>query len=281
VSIEPDGQHHTASDLGEVLRKIRKAAGLSGERLAVRCAMSQPKISRIERGKQLPTVADVERILEALEVTSELADKIMAMARRANIEHVSVRALAETGLWRVQTELKHLTELCAVQRSFVPSMVSGLLQTPEYARAVLTPKLPTSPTRDVDKAVAARLDRQTVLDDTTRQFSIMMTEQAVRWKRMDRPGMAKQCEHLAEMSERPNLDLAIIPLTAQIPGSPLNSFLTFDDRMVIVELFTGEVIYRDYRDVKYHLDLYDLFYGHALTGDRARAFLLSARDEFM
>jgi hypothetical protein len=223
----------------------------------------------------------VERIVKALEVPSDLADKLVALARRANIEHVSVRALAELGLWRAQTELKHLTELCTVQRNFLPVMVSGLLQTPEYARAALTPMLPTSAARDVDKAVAARLDRQTVLDDTSRQFHFLMTEQAVRWKRIDRLAMARQCAHLAVMAERPNLDIAVLPLSAQVAAAPLNSFLTFDDRMVIVELFTGEVIYRDYKDVKYHLDLFDFFRSHALTGNRARAFLLSAHDDFM
>jgi len=176
VSIEPNGHDAAKSDLGALLCKLRKVAGLSGERLAVRCAMSQSKVSRIERGKQLPTVDDVERILKALEVPAEAAEEIIVLARRANVEHVSVRALAEVGLWRKQADLKALTETCTVQRSFLPIMVSGLLQTPEYARAALSPTIPSSPARDVDKAVAARLDRQTVLDDPSRQFCFLMTE---------------------------------------------------------------------------------------------------------
>jgi len=281
VSIEPNGHNAAKSDLGALLQKLRKAAGLSGERLAVRCAMSQSQVSRIECGKQLPTVDDVERILKALEVSAKAAEEIIGLARRANVEHVSVRALAEVGLWRKQAELKALTETCTVQQSFLPIMVSGLLQIPEYARAALSPTIPSSPARDVDKAVAARLDRQTVLDDPLRQFCFLMTEQAVKWRRIDRPLMAKQCAHLAEMSERTNIDIAIIPLAAQVPGAPLSSFLTFDERLVIVELFTGEVVFRDYKDVRYYLDLFDFFRGYALEGDRARAFLLFARDEFM
>jgi transcriptional regulator with XRE-family HTH domain len=243
--------------------------------------MSQSKISRLERGKILPTVADVERILKALEVPREVSEELVALARRANVEHVSVRVLAAKGIWRAQTEIKALAETCTVQRSFLPTMVSGLLQVPEYARAALSPSTSSEPARDIEKAVAARLDGQAVLDDPKRQFFFLMTEQAVRWRWVDRPVMARQCEHIADVAERPNVDVAIIPLSAQVREAPLSDFLTFDDRLVIVELFTGMVFFRDYKDVKYYLELFEFFRGHALTGDRARAFLLSARDEFM
>ncbi|MGH3516836.1 MAG: helix-turn-helix domain-containing protein [Haloechinothrix sp.] len=72
MTIEPDTRQ-SRSDLAGTLRKLRKAAGLSGERLAVRCAMSQSKISRIESGRAFPTVLDVDRILTALEVPGEIA----------------------------------------------------------------------------------------------------------------------------------------------------------------------------------------------------------------
>lgn len=277
-----DGRQHAATpDVGTVLQQLRKAAGLSQDRLAVRCAMSQSKVSRIERGKELPSVEDVERLVKALEVPGELADKLVMLARRANVAHVSGRTLAELGLWRAQTEIKRIIELCNVQRSFLPVMVGSLLQTPEYARAALTPMLPTSPVRDVDKAVAARLDQQTVLDDPTRQFHILLTEQAVRWKRIERSAMARQCAHLADLSERPNIHLGIVPLSAKVPAPPLNSFHIYDERLVIVELFSGRVDYRDPRDIQYHGDLFDFFSGHALTGDRALAFLFTTRDEFI
>ncbi|KAA9165032.1 helix-turn-helix domain-containing protein [Amycolatopsis acidicola] len=264
-----------------MLQKLRKAAGLSQARLAHRCHMSQSKVSRIESLKELASVEEVERMVKALEVPDDLADKLVTLARRANVAHVSGRAMAELGLWRAQTEIKHIIELSSVQRSFLPVMVGGLLQTPEYARAALAPMLPTSPARDVDKAVAARLDQQTVLDDPSREFHVLLTEQAVRWKRIDRSAMARQCAHLADLSTRPNVHLGIVPLNAKVPAAPLNSFHVYDERLVIVELFSGRVDYRDHRDIKYHRELFDFFGSHALNGDRARAFLLDARDDFM
>ncbi|MGH3950076.1 MAG: helix-turn-helix domain-containing protein [Pseudonocardiaceae bacterium] len=280
MTIEPDTRQ-SRSDLAGTLRKLRKAAGLSGERLAVRCAMSQSKISRIESGRALPTVLDVDRILTALEVPGEIATELLALARRANVEHTSWRSVAEMGLWRKQAELKSVAEHSKEVRHFLPAIPSGLLHVPEYARAALSAKVCSDPVRDVEKAVKARLDRQAVLDDPSRSFVFLMTEQAVRWKRASRNVMARQCDHMVELSERPNIDIAVVPHSAEVPGAPMNSYVIYDDRLVIAELFSGEVALRDPRDVRYHLDLFDFFLEHALTGSRSTAFLLSVRDDFM
>jgi transcriptional regulator with XRE-family HTH domain len=280
VSIEPNDQH-ARSDVAGTLRRLRKAAGLSGERLAVRCNMSQSKISRIESGKTLPTVVDVERILIALDVPADVAQDMLALARRANVGHISWRAVAEVGLWRKQTELKALAETSSVQRLFNPAIPSGLLQTPEYVRQVLTPMVDSGPAWDAEKAVQARLDRQRVLDDLDRRFLFVLTEQAVRWKRARREVVAQQCAHIAELSRRPNMDIAIVPQSAEVFAAPLNSFVVYDDRLVLAELFSGEVALRDPKDIAHHMDLFEFFRARALTGDRARALLLSVKDEFM
>jgi transcriptional regulator with XRE-family HTH domain len=243
--------------------------------------MSQAKISRIERGKTVPSVVDVERILRALDVPLNLASELVTLARRANVEHTSWRAVAELGLWRKQAELKALAESCEVQRLFLPAIPSGLLQVPEYARAALSPVVGSSPARDVDRAVQARLDRQSVLDDPARRFVFVLTEQAVRWRRADRSVMAEQCAHMAALSDRPNIEIAVIPLSADMLGAPLNTFVVYDDRLVIAEAFSGEVSLTDQRDIAHHAELFDFFHKHALTGDRARSALLSARDDFM
>lgn len=274
--------HDTSrGDLAATLRKLRKAAGLSGERLAARCAMSQSKISRIESGKALPTVVDVDRILTALEIPADVAAELLSMARQANVEHKSWRAVAETGFWRKQIELKALAESCSVQRHFLPAMPSGLMQVPEYARAVLTTRVPSDPAMDTDKAVQARLERQKTLDDESRQFAFLLTEQAVRWRFAERSVMAQQCEHMARLAELPQVTLSIIPLSAEVTGPALNSFVIYDDRLVIAELLSGEVTMRDPKDVQHHLELFEFFSKHALHGSRAVAFLLAARDDFM
>ncbi|RDG38675.1 XRE family transcriptional regulator [Streptomyces corynorhini] len=267
--------------MAEALRGLRIAAGLSGERLAFRCNMSQTKISRIETGRALPTVIDVERILKALAVPREVVDEILGLARRANVDYASWRTYARIGLYRKQAELKSLDWSSHVMRHFLPAVPTGLLHVREYAAETLAPTVVGDPARDVTRAVQARMDRQAILDDPARSFWFLMTEQAVRWRRASVKTMAAQCAHMAEVNGKPNVSLGIIPQTAQVPATPMNIFVTYDDRLVTVELFSGEVVLRDPRDVTQHLNLFDLFWSYALKGEDASVFLEDAAAEFM
>jgi hypothetical protein len=93
--------------------------------------------------------------------------------------------------------------------------------------------------------------------------------------------MAAQCAHMAEVNRKPNVEIGIVPQGVQVPGTPMNIFVVYDDRLVTIELFSGEVVLRDPRDISQHLSLFDLFWVHALTGDDASSFLEEAADGFM
>lgn len=281
MPIEPETQVRERKDLAEALRGLRRASGLSGERLALRCNMSQTKISRIETGRALPTVIDVERILKALAVPGEVADELLALARRANVDYASWRAYARVGLYHKQAELKALESSSRVMRHFLPAIPTGLLHVREYATETLSPTVAGDPTRDVARAVQARMDRQAILDDTSRSFSFLMTEQAVKWQRANASAMAAQCVHMAAVNRKPNVEIGIVPQGVHVPGTPMNIFVVYDDRLVTIELFSGEVVLRDPRDIAQHLNLFDLFWSHALTGDDASVFLEEVADGFM
>lgn len=280
--LEPEHQGRARHDLASALKGLRVAAGLSGERLAVRCAMSQTKISRIETGKVLPSVIDVERILKALEVPEQVTAELLNLARAANVDYASWRAYARVGLWQKQAELRALERSASMVRMFLPAIPSGLLQTEEYARQTLTPTVPGRPARDVERVLQARMERQSVLDDPSRRFVFLLTEQAVRWRRAaGNDVMARQVSHLADVAAKQRVELAVIPQSATVLASPLNIFVIYDERLVTVELFSGEVVLRDPRDIDYHVNVFDYLMGHALTGDDASAFLLTVADDFM
>nr|WP_256925225.1 Scr1 family TA system antitoxin-like transcriptional regulator [Streptomyces sp. Amel2xC10] len=99
----------------------------------------------------------------------------------------------------------------------------------------------------------------------------MQTEQAVKWQRAGVETMAAQCSHMAEVNRKPNVEIGIVPHGVHVPGIPMNIFVVYDDRLVTVELFSGEVVLRDPRDITQHLNLYELFWSHALTGEETRA----------
>ncbi|MFJ8842666.1 helix-turn-helix domain-containing protein [Streptomyces cyaneofuscatus] len=281
MPIEPETQARERKDLAEALRGLRRASGLSGERLAIRCNMSQTKISRIETGRALPTVIDVERILKALAVPHEVADELLRLARRANVDYASWRAYARVGLYHKQAELKALESSSRVMRHFLPAIPTGLLHVRRYAVETLSPTVTSDPARDISRAVQARMDRQAVLDDTSRSFWFLMTEQAVKWQRASSEAMAEQCAHMANVNRKPNVEIGIIPQGTQVPGTPMNIFVVYDDRLVTVELFSGEVALRDPRDITQHRNLFDLFWSHALTGDAATTFMDEASETFM
>lgn len=279
--LEPDDERRGRKDLADTLKQLRKAAGLSGERLAARAAMSQSKISRIESGRYLPSVSDVERIMKALDVPPDAQQDILTVARAANVDYVSVRASARRGIWRRQAEIKALCESSTAVRHFLPIIPSGLLQTAEYARATLTPVIEGNPARDIDRAVKTRIDAQTVLDDESRKFHFLLTEQAIRMKRAPSAIMVAQLRHLGEVTQRPNVDLAIVPSSKLVGASPLNIFVVYDERLVTVEMFSGSVALRDYRDISYHLNVFDYFRDRAVSGNEAGELLNSISDEFM
>jgi transcriptional regulator with XRE-family HTH domain len=216
--------------------------------------MSQSKISKIETGKVIPSVVDVERILQALNAPPDVLAEATALARLANTEFQDVRSLLRKGLEKKQHELTGLESASSVFRFFLPSMITALISTPEYIRASLA-----QVRGDTAKAVARKLERQAVLYDVSKYFSFVLTESAVRWRLCPSPLMALQLDRMASLSRLPNIELGVIPVVASPPRGPLNTFTIYDERLVTAETFTGAVVMRDPRDVAFHLDLFDRF----------------------
>lgn len=280
MSIDPDRQQADRRNLADVLREVRRAAGLSGERLAARCGISQSKISRIETGRTLPSVSDVDRILSALAVPSDQARSLLDMARAANVDYTSGRAVARLGLDHRQREVIGRIESARFYRQFLPAIPPGFLQIRQYAERVMAPVVPSAPARDVAKAVRARMEMRSVLDDESRRFMLLITEPAVRWNLAGTDVGAQQIAHLAREAARPNVEIGVIRQATQVPKAPVNMFSIVDERLVTVELFNGVVTFRDPREVMHYVELFEFFYSHALTGDDAVEFLKAVADEF-
>ncbi len=247
--------------------------------------MSQSKISRIERGKLRPKLDDVERILTALNATTETVARVMRLARVASIGYTSKRADAERGLWRTQDDIAALVASSAVVRQFMPGIPSALLQTEEYARATLTPVVPGAVARNVEKAVKARMAAQAGLDALGRRFVFVLTEQAVRWPRVARDVRARQIAHLAALSTCPSIDLAVLAPSVDhdlvVEASPLNYFVIYDDRISVTETSTGTTVVRDPKDLAYLANLFEYFLSKSLRGNDATAWLSRAAGEIM
>lgn len=128
MTIDPEQLGQSKADLAATLKKLRQQSGLTGDRLAARCNISQSKISKIENGKLTPSLVDVEQILRALEVPAPIAQEMRSLARIANTEWRGFKAARRQGIERIQAELAALEIKAREMRFFLPSMITGYWQ---------------------------------------------------------------------------------------------------------------------------------------------------------
>ena len=280
MRLDPDRAGRDRQNLAGALRDLRRASGLSGDRLARRCGMSQSKISRIETGRLLPSVVDVEQMLTALGVDHATRRELLTLARVTNTEYHDIRASIRRGLHHRQKQLAALEANTTQLRYFLPALVTGLLQTPEYLSQALSSPINLAASADRSRSIAAKLDRQSILYDHTKRFDFLLTENAVRWPLCAPDLMAEQLDHLVSISQLPNVHIGIVPQGVHIPDGPMNSFVIYDTRLVTIELFTGQLVLRDPKDIDHYRALFDFFASHALWSQDARSLLKELAETF-
>jgi transcriptional regulator with XRE-family HTH domain len=279
VRLDPEQAGHDRQRLATALGDLRRATGLSGERLAQRCHMSQSKVSRIETGRLLPSVVDVDRILGALEVDQVTRAELLSLAQVANTEYQDVRASVRRGLHHRQRELASLEAAAKEVRHFLPTLITGLLQIPEYMRAAMDTPVDAAG-GDTSEAIALKLERQAILLDGTKTFEFILTESAIRWQLCAPSIMALQLDRLVSLSRLPNVRIGVLPLSVQVGAGPFHTFVTYDKHLVTIELFTGLLVLRDPKDIDYYRTLFDFFSGNALWANGARRFLCEVADAY-
>ncbi|MEV2276251.1 helix-turn-helix transcriptional regulator [Nocardiopsis sp. NPDC049922] len=268
----PESFERDRAELAERLRQLRAASGMSGVMVAERLGWSQAKVSKIETGKVTASTADVQSLIELYQAPADEREELEARAQTLNDRYASLRMLRKRGLHRVQEDIGRSAQSTSVIRSFQPSLVPGLLQTPEYAREVFSQPLSTAGT-DVPQAVRARLDRQALLFDPEREFHFVITEAALRWRLGDAMTMKAQMDRLANLSTLGNVRLGLLPWSVFVPQVPKNGFTVLDDREVAVESFTTHRSISEPRDIRFYLEIFQMYADAAIHDDEARAFL--------
>lgn len=195
-------------ELGAELKKLREAAGLSLRKLATRVGFSDTKISFAEKGHRLPSVADLEVILDALDASDDDRERLVSLRRSAD----ATPGLITSGAPSIGPQLAQLIdyeERASQIINWSPLLVPGLLQTSGYARAIMG-DLPNAETR-----VKLRTGRQNILTrrrDPVDLVAILDSEVLVR-PVAPADVMIDQLHFLLEMAQRPNVELRIVPST--------------------------------------------------------------------
>jgi len=262
--------------LGAELRRLRLLSGLSGRELAKRTGISQASISRMENGQVVPSLPEVTAWADAVQAPGDARARLAAMTETALNEVTTFRERLRAGLTAIQQDVRALEATCRTLRHFQPTLVPGLLQTPDYARHVLE-LADTDPNADIHAAVAARLERQAILYDSRRTSEFIITEAALRWLPAAAPAgmLAAQLDRLAAVAELPHIALGVIPLSAPMKAIPRCAFVLHEDcdaghqPFVIAEVPHAAIYATDPDDVEVYRELLAALRQSAVSGAEA------------
>jgi transcriptional regulator with XRE-family HTH domain len=199
--------------VGAQLRQLREAAGITREDAGYAIRASHSKISRLELGRTGFKSRDVADLLTLYGVTDAAARaSLLALA-----EHASA-----PGWWRPYADLVPgwfeaylgLEQAASVIRSYEVQFVPGLLQTPDYARAVVMLGHADEPAANIDRRVELRMWRQRLLFKADApSLWVVIDESALRRPLGNAVTMRGQLEHLCEVAERPNVTVQVLPFS--------------------------------------------------------------------
>ncbi|HEY9522309.1 MAG TPA: helix-turn-helix transcriptional regulator [Thermopolyspora sp.] len=197
--------------LGSQLRRLRVACGMSREEAGYAIRASHAKISRLELGRVGFKERDVADLLTLYGV-SDPAERqpLLALARQANAP----------GWWHKYGDLLPswfevyvgLEEAASVIRTYEIQFVPGLLQSPDYARAVIMLGHGRATDEEIERRVELRMRRQRRLTGPEAPKLWAVVDEAALRRPIGGPGvMRAQIDHLLEMTASPNVRLQLVP----------------------------------------------------------------------
>ncbi len=217
--------------LGRELRALREHARRTREDVAAASIASVAKLARIEGGTTPVRPGDVRELCRLYGVGQDTADTLAAMAQAANRDEWWERLDVKAQRWfKVYLSLENVA---AGLQVFEPMVVHGLFQTVEYAREVERVTLPGQAGTDIDRYVAARMQRQQRLfaGSNPPQIQVVLGEPALTTPVGPPALMAEQLARLQARAVMPTVDVRVLPLTAG-PHPGLHggfTLLSFDD----------------------------------------------------
>ncbi|SUD49239.1 putative zinc finger/helix-turn-helix protein, YgiT family [Nocardia otitidiscaviarum] len=272
-----DSVHQAREALGQRLREVRRHSGLTARQLASLAGWHESKLSRFERGSRSPSEADLRAICQYTGATDQLPD-LIATLNNVDAAYVEWRRILSTGTKRRQHISVVLAEKATLTRIYQPTIIPGILQTAEYAEAILRDvvtfeRIPD----DVDEGVAKRLERQQFLYKGKRRFRIVIAEQALSTTVGDDAVMTGQLDRLFAVMGLPRVVFGIIPSRA-LPPLTAPNFIMFDDHLVMVEGISAEQTITQPTEVAVYSRAFETLAGKAVTGDEARTLIRKALD---
>jgi transcriptional regulator with XRE-family HTH domain len=195
--------------LGMELRYRRTKAGISMDQVGEVLGWSANTVSRLERGLRKDTTPEeVSAILAVIGVTGEDRDRLLRMAR-GDTTHGWWEPNAARITDQARTYLRFEFKAARII-DVEPLLVPGLLQTPDYCRALMTAFGVEE--SDIEGRIARRIGRQAILTRAVApELIFIVSELTLRQPFGGAAVMARQVRHMAETAERPGVSIRVIP----------------------------------------------------------------------
>ncbi|MCX4550896.1 helix-turn-helix domain-containing protein [Streptomyces sp. NBC_01387] len=258
------------------LRDVRLDAGITGHLLAARCGWSGSKSSRIENARTPPSDADIKAWCVACGA-DDLAADLIASNRQSAEMYVEWRRLQRTGLRRLQESGASLYERTRRFRVYCSDVVPGFLQTPAYAKALLSSIAAFRGTPDdVSDAVAARMRRNSIVRAGDHRLSILLEESVLRYRIGDSETMAGQLRHLLSEMALPSVAVGVIPFDSDRGVWPMATFTIFDNGRVHADSLDAAATLEQPGQIALYSMAFEQLARNAVYGAAARGSITSA-----
>jgi transcriptional regulator with XRE-family HTH domain len=264
--------------LAAELRRLRSAASLSREDTSEQTGINSATLCRIETARARPQMRTLIALLNLYHVDQAQRDYLIALCREASTQgwlrpyHADLRE-EYTAYISFENDAQSI-------RNYESLFVPGLLQTEDYARAVIRGVLPMASKQEIEDRVQARMERQQVLtrDDPLRLWAII-DEAALHRVVGSENILHAQLQHMAETAVAPHVTLQVIPFSqgahAGMPGSfVLMDFADpLDTDLVYIDSLAGDLFLESDADIRRYTMIFDNLRAVALSPDHSVSFV--------
>ncbi|MFI6030509.1 helix-turn-helix domain-containing protein [Amycolatopsis magusensis] len=262
----PDGPASRPGDrtLAELLsaaaERRKREAGISIRSIGAQLGLNHTTVGRWINGKTVPTYEQVVSVVTALGLVDAEKEQILEIARNPSPSLVTTGpagiASPLAGVLAHEREATTMTE-------WLPLFIPGMLQTEDYARAVITKSNRNATSVEIDHLVTLRMGRQRAITRKDPiQFTALIGEPAIEGRVGGDRVMKEQLEYLLEVTERDNVNLLVVPVDGDWHDGLVGPFVHYGfpkgSGIVYLEHFRGTLFLNDAADASDYRELVNL-----------------------
>lgn len=254
------------------LRRLRDAAGFSREDVTEATGINDSTLYRIETARTRPQKRTLLTLLKHYAVEEQQREHLVALSKES-VEQGWLRGFHSDLPEEYTAYISFEAEALGV-RNYESLFIPGLLQTEDYARAVIRGVLPMANQQEVEHRVQARMERQHLLGkEQPLKLWVIVDEAALRRLVGGSKVMKAQLDHLLDVIREPHVTLQVIPFDtgahAGMPGSfVLMDFADpMDTDLIYIDSMAGDLFLESEADVSRYSTIFDNLRAVALSPD--------------